>query len=94
MIRWGGGRPLHPQISTWRGLQAWIAKRLSAIEVELKPRDERATLIDLEAAIREAVYNEEDEATRTAYEDAAEAEYKEAYGDDFDKLATWQAEGR
>ena len=36
----------------------------------------------------------EDEATRTAYEDAAEAAYKEEYGPDFDKLATYQAEGR
>jgi len=36
----------------------------------------------------------EDEATRTAYEDAAEAAYKEEYGSDFDKLATYNAEGR
>jgi hypothetical protein len=93
--------PLHPPILTFADLSAWLDKRLESVEEDLADgetaqsmgrqlRERRATLLDVAFAIREAVEQERSD-------QAADAEYdrwKESYGDDADKLAAYQAEGR
>lgn len=101
--------PLHPSVESWTELQAWIDKQLENIDSSLGddetlqsigPKGQArlgtrwALLTDIAEMIHCNVVDEADEAARTAYEEAAEAEYREAYGPDFDKLATFQAEGR
>jgi hypothetical protein len=101
--------PLHPPVDSALSLQAYIDRRLVSIESDLgddewcqhagiRGQDRltayRTTLLDVAFAIREWVTTEQQELAAMLAVDTEEERWKDTYGPDADKLATYQAEGR
>ena len=96
------------QTETWSELDAWLQGRITHAEsyldgevaqsigweLQLKHRARLDCYREVAAKIAHLVAAEADERAERAHVDSIEQQYKEAYGPDADKLATWQAEGR
>lgn len=98
-------RSLHPSIGSFTDLQTWIERRLEGIAADLGDDEtmqsighdgkvrldaRRAAYQDVAFAIA-PVLAEEYEVRR---DDGIEAQYRDAYGPDAERLAAYQAEGR
>ena len=101
--------PLRRSVDTWTELDAFLADRTLdfaadvgdgetmqsiGIDAVMRSRGRLAMLTEIRNAIREAVVAEAAEQAETAVQENIEQRYKAAYGDDFDKLDTYQVEGR